>query len=132
MGKKLFGKLADTSKTNRSLKEPFDLYWTVRLFHTIRTDKSMTCLDFLKLFSNKALLEGYYQQFKEGRLTCNCLHCKLRSDCITVMLQRGVALLETVDFNNYINITTPTDYYKLYREYTDIICDAVYRKKFRL
>ena len=79
-----FDKLADTSTTNRSLKEPFDLYWTVRLFHTIRADKSMTRLDFLKLFSDKALLEGYYQQFKEGRLTCNCLHCKLRSDCMTI------------------------------------------------
>ena len=28
MVKNFFDKLADTSKTNRSLKEPFDLYWT--------------------------------------------------------------------------------------------------------
>ena len=48
------------------------------------------------------------------------------------MLQRGVAPLENVHFNNYVHITTSIDYYKLYREYTDIICDAVYRKKFRL
>ena len=92
----------------------------------------MTRLNFLKLFSNKALLEGYYQQFKEGQLTCNCLHCKSRSDCMTIMLQRGVAPLENVHFNNYVYITTPIDYYKLYREYTDIVCDTVYRKKFRL
>lgn len=94
---------------------------TVRLFHTIRTDKSLTRLNLLKLFSNKALLEGYYQQFKEGQL---------KED--EKLKQRGVAPLENVHFNNYVYITTPIDYYKLYREYTDIVCDTVYRKKFRL
>ena len=51
---------------------------------------------------------------------------------MTIILQRGVASLENGDFNSYVYITMSIDYYKLYREYTVIICNVVYRKKFCL
>ena len=112
------------------MKKHFDLYWAVRLFHEVKTDKSLKQSDFLKLFNNKALLEGYYVQFKEAHLVYNCVHCKLKNDCLQIMLERGVASLENVNLKNYVYINEPTDYFELYRNYTDLCCDAVYRKKF--
>ena len=94
------------------MKKHFDLYWAVRLFHEVKTDKSLKQSDFLKLFNNKALLEGYYVQFKEAHLVYNCVHCKLKNDCLQIMLERGVASLENVNLKNYVYINEPTDYFE--------------------
>ena len=119
--KKFYNTLINIQLTQRSLKQHFDLYWAVRLFHEVKTDKSIKQLDFLKLFSNKALLEGCYIQFKEAHLVY---------DCLQIMLERGVAPLENVNLNNDVYIKEPINYFELYRNYTDLCCDAVYRKKF--
>ena len=120
----------DETVTERSLKNSFDLYWAVPLFHETHRTETMSRLDFLKLSSNKVLLESYYRQFREIHSICNCLHCKLRNDCLQLMLQRGVAPLVNVDFNKYIYKNKPIDYFELYHHHTDIKCDAIYRKNF--
>ena len=99
-------------------------------FHETQRTETISRLGFLKLFSNKALLESYYRQFREMHSICNCLHCKLRNDCLQLMLQRGVAPLVNVDFNKYIYKHKPIDYFELHHQYTDIKRGAIYRKKF--
>ena len=63
--RKFYNILVDETVTERSLKNSFDLYWAVPLFHETHRTETMSRLDFLKLSSNKVLLESYYRQFRE-------------------------------------------------------------------
>ena len=68
----------------KALANGFDIYFAVRLYEDhLNKDRE----ELLNSLSNFLLAQAYYFQFKVEHCGCSCFHCKLRSDCLLVLIK---------------------------------------------
>ena len=70
---------------------PFYIYWVAKLFEECNTNEKFTQRDMLKGLSTEYLFWGSLSQINDNapHHGCYCFHCKLKTDCEQVLLERG-------------------------------------------
>ena len=109
------------------LEKSYHIYFAVRLYENHLNKDREELLDSL---SNFSLAKAYYSQFNVGQCGCSCFHCKLRNDCLQVLLKRGTSV-EYLDydlFDKCQEAEQPTPFFELFCEAKQRWCDLVYRR----
>ena len=79
----------------KSLEKGYHIYFAVRLCEE-HLDKDRN--ELLNSLSNFLLVKAYYLQFQVDHCGCSCFACKLRNDCLQVLIKRGTNV-EYVDYD---------------------------------
>ena len=111
----------------KSLEKGYHIYFAVRLCEE-HLDKGRNKL--LNSLSNFSLVKAYYSQFQVDHCGCLCFACKLRNDCLQVLIKRGtnVEYLEYDLFDKFQEAEQPKPFFELSCEANQRWCDLVYRR----
>ena len=84
--------------------------------------------ELLNSLSNFLLAKAYYSQFNVGHYGCSCFHCKLRNNCLQVLIKRGInaEYLNYDLFDRYQEAEKRTSFFELFCEAKDSWCEFVY------
>ena len=110
----------------RVLEKSYHIYFAVGLYEEHLGKDRNELLNSLSYFS---LAKAYYLQFKVGHCGCLCFDCKLRNDCLQVLIKRGknVEYLDYDLFDKFQEAEQPTPFFELPCEADQRWCDLVYR-----
>ena len=76
-------------------------------------------------------MKANYSQFNVGHNGCSCFHCKLRNDCLQVLIKQGtnVEYLSYNLFDGFQEAEKPTPFFERFYEANERWCEAVYGKR---